>query len=267
MVRESVVSGQFYPAGKEKLTTLISSLRPKESAKISAKAIIIPHAGYIYSGRVAVVTVSRVLARKQVIILGTNHTGHGSDFALWAKGGWKTPLGEIEIAEDLAKLIIEKGDYIKEEYLAHKFEHSIEVELPIISYFFNAYSFIPIACQVSDVSTYQNVAAQIYEGIKSIKEDVILVASTDMTHYEPDATARKKDREALEYIINLDEEGLVRKVTKDNISMCGVAPVAILINLVKRLGARKAQVALYQTSGDVSGDYSSVVGYAGVIIS
>lgn len=262
-----MVSGQFYPAEKENIVSLIENFKPKESAKISAKAVILPHAGYVYSGRVAVTTVSRVLAKRQVLILGPNHTGHGGDFALWAKGSWKTPFGKIDIAEKLARNIIEKGTYIKEEYLAHKFEHSIEVELPILSYFFDSFYFVPIACQASSISVYQNVAFQIYEGIKSENEDIFLVASTDMTHYEPDATARKKDRDALDCIINFDEEGLVKKVSKDNMSMCGIAPVAILINLIKRLGAKKAQVAKYETSADSSGDFSSVVGYAGVIIS
>jgi AmmeMemoRadiSam system protein B len=267
MIREPAVSGQFYPADKEKLSSLIESFLPKEIKKISAKALILPHAGFIYSGRVAVVAASQVMAKKTVVILGPNHTGFGKDFALWAKGMWKIPTADINIASKLAQMILEKGDCISEDYLAHKFEHSIEVELPILGYFFGDFNFVPIICQVANFSLYEKVAAQIYEGIKSVKDEVLLVASTDMTHYEPDASARKKDREALEYIINLDAEGLVKKVNKDDISMCGVAPVAILINLLNRLGARKAQVALYQTSGDSSGDYSSVVGYAGLIIS
>lgn len=267
MIRKPVVSGQFYPANAEKLRKLIDSLTPKGSGKMLAKGLILPHAGYVYSGKVAITTVSKILPKKRVIILGPKHTPYGADYALWSSGSWDTPLGEIKIDEDLATQILTKGGYLKQDCLAHESEHSIEVELPILLHFFGEFKFVPIACQAADVSTYQKVAAQIYAGIKLLKEEILLVASTDMTHYEPDQTARKKDRAALEYIVNLDEEGLVQKVTKDNISMCGIAPVAVLLSLVKNLGAKKTQVALYETSADINGDYNSVVGYAGAIIS
>jgi AmmeMemoRadiSam system protein B len=266
MIREMVVNGQFYPKDKKKLSEIIESFTTKELSRISAKAIILPHAGYVYSGNVAVATVNKILPKKRLIILGPKHTAYGEGFALWRKGKWKIPFGEIEIDEEMADLILTSGDYIKEDYLAHNEEHSIEVELPILHCFFKDFKFVPIACQVSDINTYKNVASQIYRAVKRIKDDVLFVASTDMTHYEPDSTARKKDRDAIENIINLDCEGLVKKVKKENITMCGIAPVAILIACMKDLGAKKAHVSLYQTSGDVSGDYSSVVGYVGVII-
>ena len=267
MIREPIVSGQFYPDSEKKLKGLIESFLPKESSRMAAKALILPHAGFIYSGKVAVTTVSKIMAKKRVIILGPKHTGYGEDFSLWAKGGWKIPFGCINIDEDLAKLILKNHDYIKEDYLAHQFEHSIEVELPILYYFFNDFKFVPIACSVADVDIYRKIAQGLSEAVRGIKEEVLFVASTDMSHYEPDATARKKDRSAIESIINLDEEDLVKRVRRDSISMCGIAPVAILLSCMKSLGAKKAQVALYQTSGDASGDYSSVVGYAGIVIS
>lgn len=266
MLREAIVSGQFYQQDKQQLEEFIQTLTPKESTKMSARAIILPHAGYVYSGRVAITTVSKILPKKRIIILGNNHTGYGENFSLWSKGRWKTPLGDIAIDEELAMLILEKGNLIKEDYLAHKFEHSIEVELPILRYFFKEFSFVPIACQLLDLKHYGEAASQIYEAIRMIKDDILLVASTDLTHYESDASARKKDMVAIQDIINLDEEGLLGSVRRERISMCGVAPVAILLSCVKKMGARKAQVALYQTSGDSSGDYSSVVGYVGIII-
>jgi AmmeMemoRadiSam system protein B len=267
MVRKPVVSGKFYPASAQELKKLLKGFVPEETKKMLARAVILPHAGYIYSGKVAAVTVNKILKQKRVIILGPKHTDEGLDYALWPKGAWDTPLGEVKIDEELAEKILAKGNYIKADYLAHGLEHSIEVELPFLLHFFGEFKFIPIACQVAEVSVYQQVATQIYEGIKLLKDEILLVASTDMTHYEPDATARKKDRAALEYIVNLDEEGLLNKVLKENITMCGVAPVAILISLVKQLGVKKTQVALYETSANASGDYNSVVGYAGVIIS
>lgn len=267
MKRQPVVSGQFYPNRESELKELIESFKIKEPSKMSASAIILPHAGYVYSGKVAVTTVNKVLPKKTLVILGPKHTYYGADFSLWQNGEWDIPFGPINIDEDIAKSILDKGSRITEDKMAHKFEHSIEVELPILYYFFKEFSFVPIACQVADVNTYKEVASQIYEAVKNIKEDILLVASSDMTHYEPDLQARKKDRDAIESIINLDEEDLVKKVQTKNISMCGIAPVAILISCVKKLGAKKAQVALYQTSGDASGDYSSVVGYAGIIIS
>lgn len=267
MRRQPIVSGQFYPGRENELKQIIEGFISKEPSKMSAKAIILPHAGYVYSGRVAVTTVNKILPKKTLIILGPKHTSYGADFSLWPKDSWDTPFGPINIDENLAKSIMEKGDYITEDEMAHKFEHSIEVELPIFHYFFGEFTFVPIACQIANITMYRNVASQIYEALKNRKEDILIVASSDMTHYEPDPQARKKDSQAIESIINLDEEELVKKVRAKNISMCGIAPVAILISCVKKLGAKKAQVALYQTSGDTSGDYSSVVGYAGIIIS
>ncbi len=267
MLRKPVVSGQFYPGEKEALADTIERLKPeKDLPKASYRGVIMPHAGYIYSGKVAVTTASMALPKKRLIILGPNHTGFGKTFGMWSKGSWQIPTAELAIDEKLAQSILQSGSAIVEDTQAHKFEHSIEVELPILNYFFGDFKFVPIACQVSSLKEYKAAADQIFEAVKPIKEDVLFVASTDMTHYEPDATARRKDRLALDKIINLDEEGLVDTIKKENISMCGFAPVAVMISCLKKLGARKAQVALYQTSGDASGDYTSVVGYAGIVI-
>lgn len=266
MIRKPVVSGQFYPHQKRELERIIEGFKPKEPSKISAKGIILPHAGYIYSGRVAVATVSRVIPKKRLIILGPNHTGLGADFSLWSEGAWEIPSGQIGIDGDLAKRILNSSQIIKEDYLAHGQEHSIEVELPIIHHFFGEFTFVPLTCKSASLETYRKVAEEIFKALWDIKEDIFFVASTDLTHYEPDQVARRKDRAVMEAVINLDEQDLIKKVDKLSISMCGVAPVAIFISCLKKLGARKSQVALYQTSGDSSGDYSSVVGYVGMIV-
>lgn len=266
MYREAVVKGEFYPADIKDVVRLINTFKQKEPAPVSARAIILPHAGYMYSGKVAVTTVNKVLSKKKVIILGNNHSGAGSDFGLWPEGGWEVPGGTIEVDEELALSILSCGDTIKKDYLAHKGEHSIEVELPILRYFFSEFKFVPVACKVSHIDSYRRAAAQIYDAIKKVKEDILLVASSDMTHYESDAAVRRKDRIAIDSIIEMDEEALIKNAARYNISMCGIAPVAVLLACVRKLGAQKAQVALYETSGDSSGDYDAVVGYAGIII-
>ncbi|MBP7088887.1 MAG: AmmeMemoRadiSam system protein B, partial [Candidatus Omnitrophica bacterium] len=210
--------------------------------------------------------IAKVLPKKKIIILGPNHTGLGSDFSLWAKGSWKIFSETIAIDEKIAEIILNKGNLIEEDYLAHSQEHSIEVELPILQYFFKQFEFLPICCRQSDIKIYQAVATQIFEAIKEEKNDILMVASTDLTHYEPDQTARKKDRLAIDAIINLDEQELINRIRKERITMCGEAPVAILIACLKKIGAQKAQIVLYQTSADASKDKSSVVGYAGLII-
>lgn len=267
MIRKPIVSGQFYPEEVSELRKALDNFKPHNSIKRSAAALILPHAGYMYSGKVAVATVNAVLPRKRIIILGPNHTGYGENFGLWPKGKWNMPLADIEIDEELSTSILASGATIVPDQLSHKFEHSIEVELPILYHFFGEFKFVPIVCQVSALTDYENAAAQIYSAIKNIKDEVMLVASSDMTHYEPDSSARRKDRLALEHIINIDVQSLLKTVEKDNISMCGVAPVAVTLLIMKKIGVKKAQVSLYQTSADSGGGLSSVVGYAGVTIS
>lgn len=266
MLRKASVAGQFYPEDSKVLGAMIDGFSPKETNKVSAKGIILPHAGYVYSGSVAVATVSQILPRKRLIMLGPNHTGCGKSFALWSSGEWETPLASINIDQELANRILEKGSLISEDKLAHQHEHSLEVQLPIIYRFFGPFSFVPIACQPGSLETYRKVAQQITQGIKGIENSVLFVGSTDLTHYEPDQVARAKDRIAIGAMVNLDEEALIAEVKKNKISMCGLAPIAILICCLKEIGARKAQVTLYQTSGDTSGDKLSVVGYVGMAI-
>jgi len=266
MIRKPIVAGQFYTSSPENLKEEISRLETKEGSKISAKGIIIPHAGYIYSGKVAVSTVSRVKPKKRIIILGPNHTGIGYTFSVFPEGEWEMPFASIKIDTKLAKKIIGDAGLIKKDYSAHLHEHSIEVELPILQYFFGNFEFVPMVCGVAEIKIYQEVARLIYEAVKDISDEILIVASSDMTHYEEDSATRKKDSIAIESILKLDEEELVERVEKHNISMCGIVPVSILLRCCKLLKANKAEVILYQTSGDASGDYSSVVGYLGAVI-
>lgn len=265
MIREPIVSGQFYPENKKNLLDLIEKLTPNDKKKISCKGIILPHAGYLYSGKVAITTVNKIIPKKHIIILGPNHTGQGAKFSLWRKSSWRTPLGIVDIDQDLASKILSNPGPIREDYAAHISEHSIEVDLPILSYFFGKFKFVPICCQTSSLEDYENVAKQIYEAIKNPKQEILLVASSDMTHYEDDACARRKDRLAIKPILDLNSLALSNIVEREKISMCGIAPVLILINILKKMGVKKSQVVLYQTSADTTNDPKSVVGYAGII--
>jgi len=266
MIRKSVVAGQFYPDDPKELKKIILGMMPEKSAlKTIARGIILPHAGYVYSGKVAVTTVNKVFLKKNIILLGNNHSGQGEDFALWSNGEWETPLGNVPVNSEIAAEILKNGTTILADTLAHKFEHSIEVELPILQQADGDISIIPIACQPSIPAKYEAAANQICAAIKN-RTDVMFVASTDMTHYEPDARVRKKDSLAIERILALDPEGLLNVIKKEHITMCGAAPVAVFLYCMKLLGGRKAQVALYQTSAEASNDYESVVGYAGIIV-
>ena len=266
MIRKPIAAGRFYSSNPQSLRKDIEQLKPEGNSKISAKGIIIPHAGYMYSGKVAVSTISKIKPKKKIVILGPNHTGRGRPFSVFAKGKWDMPFASVNIDEELARNIIGKADIIEEDYSAHLYEHSIEVELPILQYFFSDFEIVPIVCGVAELETYREVARRIYKATKDIQDEVLFVASSDMTHYEKDSSVRRKDSLAIESIIKLDEEELTKRVRTENISMCGIGPVSILLYYCKLLKANKAEVVLYQTSGDTSGDYSSVVGYLGIII-
>ncbi|MCF7887568.1 MAG: AmmeMemoRadiSam system protein B [Candidatus Omnitrophica bacterium] len=266
MRRKAIVSGQFYPGKKEGLDTLIKKLNPKKvQSHCRAKGVIVPHAGYPFSGKVAIATISKIAAPKNIVMLGVNHTGLGKKFSLSEAEFWQTPYGKIKVNHFLGEKILNSGSFIQKDSFAHKAEHSLEVELPILQYFFKNFQIIPISCSLSDQETYKSVANQIYRGIKDSLTDTLLLASTDLTHYEPDQTARKKDRKVIEAITELNPEKLIKQVKENNITMCGIAPVAIMLFcLADQL--KKAEVVLYQTSGDATGDYNSVVGYAGIIV-
>lgn len=267
-IRLPVVSGQFYPSSADELRAQILGFVDKNAKKKEVLACMFPHAGYVYSGRVAVETACRIRPRQNVILLGPNHTGYGAAYSLMSDGIWQTPLGGVEIESALAKKMLKQCSYLEDDRLAHGYEHSLEVELPILQYFFNALRIVPIALLSDDIQALKRIGDDIAKVIldAKIKDSTLLLASSDMTHYEPKADAQSKDKEALEAIIALDEDKLMEIVRRKNITMCGYAPVAVMLKAAKALGASKAELVKYQTSGDITGDYSSVVGYAGVIV-
>ncbi len=269
MIRNPAVAGQFYSASKDKLQREISTLIGRSAEKKEdAVGVVSPHAGYMYSGAVAAATLSSINPRSIYIIMGPNHTGLGSPFSLTASNSWKTPLGEIKINNALAEKILTKCPQIRKDELAHIQEHSIEVQLPILQSLQESFTFVPMVATPADLATYRKIGEGLANSIKELKieKNITIIASSDMTHYESREDANIKDSKAIEAILDLDEEALIKRIEEIDITMCGFVPTAIMLVAAKKLGAQKARLVKYQTSGDATGDYSSVVGYAGIII-
>ncbi len=268
MIRNPAVAGQFYPSIKEQLLKQIEKYVDKMADKQKAIACMLPHAGYVYSGFIAAQTLSRINIPDNILIIGPNHTGLGPPFSIMTEGDWKTPLGQIQINTPLARNLLKQSRHLKEDIQAHTFEHSLEVQLPFLQYLKSRFSIVPIIASQADLQTYREIAKEIYLVLKELYMDsnTLIIASSDMTHYEPDKIARKKDNEAIQAILELAEDKLLNKIKELDISMCGYVPAIIMIIIAKNLGATKANLIKYQTSGDTTGDYSSVVGYAGIIV-
>ncbi len=266
-LRNPAVAGQFYPAQLSELNSEISSYLDIKAPKQNVLACVMPHAGYMYSGPVAGAVVSRINIPDKVVLLGPNHTGQGVAFSLMSQGAWKTPLGEVTIDSNLAEGILSGSDYLQEDSLAHLYEHSLEVELPFLQYCRKDFQIVPICFASADLKALRSIGLSLAETIKkmNIRESTLIVASSDMTHYEPQKEVEKKDKLAIEAMLELDEDKLSQRIAEFGITMCGFAPVIAMLACVKSLGARKAELVKYQTSGAASGDFSSVVGYAGLI--
>ncbi len=269
MNRNPVVAGQFYSGSKDALSKEVAKFVAKSEAKESAIGVVSPHAGYIYSGEVAGSVLGSVEPKNTYVILGPNHTGLGVPFGLSRAKYWKTPLGDAEIDEKLSIRIKKNSDLIKDDELSNSQEHSIEVQLPILQYLNSNFKFVPIVISYADLGVYREIGRAIAKSVKDLKleKNITIIASSDMTHYEPQESAKNKDSAAIEAILKLDEEELFNRISSMEITMCGYGPAIIMIVASKELGAKKARLVKYATSGDASGDYSSVVGYAGIIIS
>lgn len=267
-IRRPVVAGQFYPATAQELKQEIDGFIDKKAAREDVVACVLPHAGYMYSGMVAGQTLSRLNVKDEVILLGPNHTGRGEPFSIMTRGAWETPLGDVAVAEELAGRIAGNSQYLTTDTAAHVFEHSLEVELPLLQYLHPRFSIVPVTVQQGALKVLREIGKAIATAIKEARKEasVLIIASSDMTHYEPQAEAEKKDKEAIAAILTLDEERLINTVEKRAITMCGYIPVAIMLSAAKLLGATKGKLVTYQTSGDVTGDHTSVVGYAGILI-
>lgn len=269
-IRKPVVAGQFYPSSPEDLKRQISSFIDKADTihKSEAIACVLPHAGYMYSGAVAAKTVAGINLKDKIILLGPNHTGYGAQFSIMSEGSWQTPLGEVEVDNKLASGLLKQSKYLEDDILAHTYEHSLEVELPFLQYFKPDFKIVPIAFLSDEIGALKEIGKEIALCIKEsgLQKQTLIIASSDMTHYEPQEQAQRKDREAIAAISELDEDKLIAKIKRLNISMCGYAPTIVMLCAAKLLGAKEAKLIKYQTSGDTTGDYDAVVGYAGMVI-
>ena len=274
-IRRPSQAGMFYAGTAESLKKQIEEcflhkLGPGKIPKVARSGprkvvgLICPHAGYVYSGPVAAHSYYR-LARDGIpevfVILGPNHMGYGSAIALMSEGIWRTPLGDIEIDYQTASKILRASEVIDIDDTAHRFEHSIEVQLPFLQYLYGSeFKFVPIAFLMQDLESSREVGRALAKALEG--KNAVIIASTDMTHYEPHEQAVRKDKLALSAVEKLNEEEFYSIIESYNISACGYGPVAALITAAKLLGVKKAEILCYKTSGDVTGDYSSVVGYA-----
>jgi hypothetical protein len=266
MIRQPVAAGTFYPASADELRKTIQFLVDAGSVKEEVYGMICPHAGYVYSGAVAGAVLSRVALSNTIIILGPNHTGLGEPFSVWTEGAWQTPLGEVEIDAVLAGALLTASSHLKADTLAHMREHAIEVQLPFLQYLKPGAKIVPVTLAHAGIEVYNQIGQTLAEVIQASGTKCVILASSDMTHYESDISARHKDKMAVESILKLDEYELAARIARNGISMCGYAPVAVLIAAARAMGASAGELVHYQTSAEASGDYSAVVGYAGIII-
>ena len=266
MIRKAQVAGEFYPAIPSALKRQLQQFLEPGEKKEDVLGLVSPHAGYIFSGKVAGACFSRVKLTRTVIVLGPNHTGYGAPFSIMAQGNWQTPLGEVEIDVPLAKKILEESKYLEEDFKAHMHEHSIEVQLPFLQYNLAGVKIVPLVLSGGDFKTYDEIGKALARALKGLRKNCLIVASSDMTHYETQQKAEEKDNLAIEAILKLDPEELLERIEKFNITMCGYGPTAVMLCAARELGAKSARLIKYQTSGEVSGDYSSVVGYAGILV-
>jgi AmmeMemoRadiSam system protein B len=284
-VRTPAVAGRFYPGRTEELLREVREFTSTgktaiETGHIAAIGCVAPHAGYIYSGAVAGAVYSRLKIPERCVILCPNHTGKGPPLAIMASTTWQTPLGEVAADADMSARLLHRFPALQEDSAAHRAEHAIEVQLPFLQTLRPELKIVPIAIGTSDFGVLRGLGEALAGVISDRREEdrheedqkeqrpakTLIIASSDMNHYESDAITRVKDRKAIERVLAMDARGLWDVVMNEDISMCGFGPTVVMLTAAKLLGATSATLVKYATSGDVSGDYESVVGYAGIIV-
>lgn len=266
MLRKACVSGQFYPGSPEVLKKTVEGFLTS-AKKEKAICVISPHAGYIYSGKVAGSVLASVTIPSTVVLIGPNHTGLGENASIMTQGEWETPLGRVRINEELSNLIANSPSHrFSVDTLAHLGEHSLEVQLPFLCLQNPAVTIVPITVMPARFSECEEMGKDIANAISSYKNEVLMVVSSDMNHYESESVTKEKDQLAIDKVLSLDARGLIEVTQERGITMCGVVPATIAIVAARILGAKEAKLVSYSTSGESSGDFSHVVGYAGIVI-
>jgi len=268
MIRKPAVAGRFYPANPVELQNALNTFIDPVQTRTKVLGVVVPHAGYIYSGHVAGAVYSRVELPVRNIVLCPNHTGFGVPLSIMRSGVWRTPLGDMEIDEELSAELMKSDPRLEDDIEAHRLEHALEVQLPFMQHLLGAsVRFVPITLGTGNLDRLQELGRAIAKVVQAVAPEALIIASSDMNHYESDAITRVKDRKAIDQMLTLNAEGLYDVVRRENISMCGYGPAVSMLTAAKILGASKAELVRYATSGDVSLDFDHVVGYAGITVS
>ncbi len=261
MIRRPAVAGTFYPSSPEQLTAIIDTFLSAvpDYPKRDYIGAVVPHAGYIYSGPIAAHAYRALstVSPEHIVVAGPNHTGYGAAVSVWPDGVWETPLGHVPVDSELTSRIVDRSDYAVPDYDAHIFEHSVEVQLPFLQRVYGSFSFVPITMMYQEPDAAEDLA-------RALPENVLFIASSDFSHYVPADVGRTKDLEAIRYILDLDVRGFYDYVIRNDVSACGIGPIMTLMEYARRAGAR-AELLAFGNSGDVTGDYSSVVDYAAIV--
>jgi len=267
MLRQPVVAGSFYPGSRAQLSTALRQLIPESPADRHGLAVVLPHAGYVYSGGIAGETLAQVKVPQRVVLLGPNHTGDGAEFAVSQASAWQTPLGKVAVDQELARLLVTAVPLAEFDDLAHRHEHSLEVLVPFLQWQNPAVQIVPICIRSFSLDALLEFGTGLAATLDKRADHVLLVASSDMSHFISAEQAREKDFLAIDQVLKLEPAELYRTVRQHRISMCGVAPCVSLLQACRQLGADRAELVRYGNSGDQTGDLDSVVGYAGMVIS
>jgi AmmeMemoRadiSam system protein B len=266
MIRSPAVSGRFYSSDAKELARDVDQFASGAGEKIAALGCVVPHAGYVYSGHVAGAVYSSLQIPGRCILLGPRHFPRGESMAILSEGSWQTPFGEAQIDSALARELAYACPRLREDSVAHESEHSLEVQLPFLQRLVGDFRFVPVVLGTDRYPLLEELGRAVARVLAAQTEPVLVIASSDMNHYESDAITRVKDERAIARILALDPRGLYDTVRAEGITMCGyAATVAMLVAVLER-GAKEAQLIRYATSGDISGDYDRVVGYAGIVI-
>jgi len=266
MKRSPVVADRFYPGSRSVLQSTLDELIPAVQKKQKALGVVSPHAGYIYSGGVAGQTLGQVIIPETVVILGPNHTGRGKPVSL-STSTWEMAFGDVPVDMSFGNKLLLDESPIEQDDAAHAFEHSLEVQVPFLQLMQESLKIVPLCISHISYEMCQNVATVISRAIEKTDDQILILASNDMSHFETRESARMKDKMALDKLLALDPRGLYDTVLTKGISMCGIMPVTVMLLCCMQLGATQAKLVRYTDSGEMSGDTSQVVGYAGVIIS
>jgi AmmeMemoRadiSam system protein B len=265
-VRDPAVAGQFYASDPRTLRSVIESFIEKQEPTLEARAAVVPHAGYVYSGSVSGIVFSSVRLPRRMILLGPNHSGRGVALALSPSEAWRTPLGIVPVDLEMNRILLSECSELQEDPLAHQREHSLEVQIPFLQVLRPDFSFSAICVGTAEYEALESLGHAMARAIRTLEEPVILVASSDMTHYETAEIAARQDQFAIERVLAVDPRGLYDVVTGKDITMCGFAPTVSVLVACSDSGSSAGTLVRYTNSGHASGDFDQVVAYAGMVI-